>query len=215
MNRKFLASLVWLLICSSYIFAQNTYTISGIVKDQKETLPGAAIYISGYKISTVTNNEGKFSIPNLAPGNYDVLVQMIGYLPYSKNVVIADKSVNIEALLQENTVMLKEVVIKPDPNRMAHIALFKDFFIGKSPNAAQCKILNTNVLMINDDRENGMLTVRTNEFIVIENKALGYRLKYLLEYFEYNYKSKIIFYAGHPYFEEMKGGKSKDRKSVV
>ncbi|WP_199141383.1 carboxypeptidase-like regulatory domain-containing protein [Pedobacter sp. ASV12] len=212
MNRKFLASLVWLLICSSYIFAQNTYTISGTVKDQKETLPGAAIYISGYKISTVTNNEGKFSIPNLAPGNYDVLVQMIGYLPYSKNVVIADKSVNIEALLQENTVMLKEVVIKPDPNRMAHIALFKDFFIGKSPNAAQCKILNTNVLMINDDRENGMLTVRTNEFIVIENKALGYRLKYLLEYFEYNYKSKIIFYAGHPYFEEMKGGKSKQKK---
>lgn len=212
MNRKFLASLVWLLICSNYIFAQNTYTISGTVKDQKETLPGAAIYISGYKISTVTNNEGKFSIPNLAPGNYDVLVQMIGYLPYSKNVVIADKSVNIEALLQENTVMLKEVVIKPDPNRMAHIALFKDFFIGKSPNAAQCKILNTNVLMINDDRENGMLTVRTNEFIVIENKALGYRLKYLLEYFEYNYKSKIIFYAGHPYFEEMKGGKSKQKK---
>lgn len=210
--RKFLVSLMLLLSCCSLAFAQNTYTITGIVKDKKETLPGAAVYISGYKIATATNNEGKFSIPNLAPGSYDVLVQMIGYLPFSKNVVISDKSVNIEAILQENAVMLKEVVIKPDPNRAAHIALFKDFFIGKSPNATQCKILNTDVLIINDDKENGMLTVRTNEFLIIENKALGYRLKYLLEYFEWNYKTKIIFYAGHPSFEEMKGSKSKQKK---
>ncbi len=212
MNRKSLVCFILLLVCGTAVFAQHTYTLSGTVKDQKETLPGAAVYISGYKISTVTNNDGKFSIPNLAPGSYDVLVQMIGYLPYSKNVVIADKSINIEALLQENAVMLKEVVIKPDPNRMAHIALFRDFFIGKSPNAAQCKILNTDVLMTNDDKENGMLTVRANEFLIIENKALGYRLKYLLEYFEWNYRTKIVFYAGHPYFEEMKGSKSKQKK---
>lgn len=212
MNMKSLVCLLLLTVCSLGAIAQNTYTISGTVKDKKETLPGAAVYISGYKISTVTNNDGKFSIPNLAPGSYDVLVQMIGYLPFSKNVVISDKSISIEVILQENAVMLKEVVIKPDPNRARHIALFKDFFIGKSPNAAECKILNTNVLIINDDRENSMLTVRTNEFLIIENKALGYRLKYLLEYFEFNYKTKIIFYAGHPYFEEMKGSKAKQKK---
>lgn len=210
--RKFLVGFLFLIVCTSGASAQNTYTISGTVKDKKETLPGAAVYIGGYKISTVTNNDGKFAISNLAPGSYDVLVQMIGYLPFSKNVIISDKSVSIEALLQENTVMLKEVVIKPDPNRAAHIALFKDFFIGKSPNAAQCKIMNTDVLLINDDKENGMLTVRTNEFLIIENKALGYRLKYLLEYFEWNYRTKIVFYAGHPFFEEMKGSKSRQKK---
>ena len=70
--------------------AQNTFNISGVVRDQKETLPGASIYVSGYKIATLTDADGKFTLPNLKPGNYDILVQMIGYLPFSKNEICID-----------------------------------------------------------------------------------------------------------------------------
>ncbi|WP_316772491.1 carboxypeptidase-like regulatory domain-containing protein [Pedobacter frigiditerrae] len=195
--------------CSS-AFTQS-FSITGTVKDKIGALPGAAVYLSGYKIATVTDNEGKFTLGKLAPGNYDILVQMIGFLPYTKNILISNKSENVAIVLQENTTMLKEVIIKPDPNRPYYIALFKDFFIGKTPNSAECTILNTDVLTFDDDKTAGLLTVKANDFLVIENKALGYKIKYLLQDFEYNYKSKIVYFAGLPSFEDLKGSKSKQK----
>lgn len=199
-----------------FVFINNTiaqtYSISGNVKDNMGALPGAAIFVGNYKIATVTDNNGNFSLPKLGPGNYDILVQMIGYYPYSKNVTIKDQPLNVAIVLKENATMLKEVVIKPDPNRPYYIALFKDFFIGKTPSAAECSILNTDVLTFNDDKEAGTLTVNASDFIIIENKALGYKIKYLLNDFEYNYKSKIIFYAGHQSFEELKGSNAKQKR---
>lgn len=212
MVKKLLLNFILITCISLYSFAQNTYSITGIVKDKKETLPGASVFISGYKIATSTNSEGQFALPKLAPGNYDILVQMIGYLPYSKNIIISDKSINIEVLLTENTTLLNEVVIKPDPNRAYYIALFKDFFIGKTPNASECKILNENILGVDDDIPNSLLTIRASDFLLIENKALGYRIKYLLKNFEYNYRTKIFYYAGLPSFEELKGGSAKQKK---
>ncbi len=190
-------------------FGQATFSINGTVRDDKETIPGAAIYLSGTKISTISNNEGKFSIGNLPAGNYDLLIQVVGYLPYAKSILIADKSVQVDATLKANTVTLNEVVIKPDPNRLAYLNLFKDYFIGRTPNAKDCKILNSEVLLIDYDKRNRVLTVTSNEFLIIENKALGYRIKYLLQNFEYDYKTQIVFFAGFPYFEEMKGSKAK------
>lgn len=211
MNKSLLI-LILFTVFSKVTLAQSTYTISGTIKDNKETLPGAAIYVSGYKIATVSNEEGKFTLPKLLPGSYDILVQLMGYLPYSKNVVISDKPVTLNVTLQENVNLLREVVIKPDPNRAYLLALFKDFFIGKTPNAVNCKILNTDVLIIDDDKTQRLLTIKASDFLIIENKALGYRLKYLLEYFEYDYKTKIIFYAGHPFFEDMKGNNASKKR---
>lgn len=115
------------------VFAQDNFSISGTVRDEKETIPGAAIYLSGTKISTITNTDGKFTISKLPAGNYDVLVQVVGYLPYSKSVIISDKSVNMDVLLTSNPVMLNEVVIKPDPNRLAYLSLFKEFLLEEHP----------------------------------------------------------------------------------
>ena len=206
--------IITLLLFGNEAFCQNTFSIAGTVRDKVETLPGAGVYISGYKLATVTNNRGKFIIPNLQPGSYDILVQMIGYLPLSKKITITDKAVEVELKLTENSTLLKEVVIKPDPNRAYYLDLFKQFFIGKTPNAEQCKILNTNVLLIDGDTRHQILTVKATDFLVIENQALGYRIKYLLEQFEYNFDTKILFYAGYPSFEEMKGSQNKQNKWI-
>lgn len=196
------------------ILAQESFQISGVVKDNKEVLPGASIYVSGYKIATVSNGEGKFTLPKLAPGNYDILVQMIGYLPFTKNVALVDKSVTVELKLTESTTKLNEVVIKPDPDRAYHLNMFKDFFIGKTPNAEQCKIVNPNVIDFDYDKKKRILTAKSNDFLIIENLALGYKIKYLLEQFEYNFNERMLFYAGYPTFEEMKGSNSKQRRWI-
>lgn len=209
MSLKPTALLFLLLLIKLNAVAQGTFTISGVVRDDKETIPGAAIYLSGTKISTITNNEGKFNIGKLPAGNYDVLIQVVGYLPYSKSVSISDKNIHIDATIKANAVTLQEVVIKPDPNRLAYLNLFKEFFIGRTPNAKECKILNSEVLNIDYDKQARVLSVNSREFLIIENKALGYRIKYLLQNFEYDYRSRIVYFAGFPFFEEMKGSKSK------
>ncbi|TKC05719.1 carboxypeptidase-like regulatory domain-containing protein [Pedobacter polaris] len=213
MFRALLLSLI-LLFSGIQTYAQSTFSISGIVRDQKETLPGAAIYVSGYKIATQTDNNGKFILANLKPGNYDILVQMVGYLPFSRNIIISDKSIQVDFLLKDNPVMLNEVVIRVDPNRQKYINQFKNYFIGKSPNAKLCKILNPNVLRVDFDVTKSLLTVKTDEFLIVENKALGYRIKYMLDYFEYNSRTNIIYYSGKPFFEELKASNAKKKKYI-
>ncbi len=211
MFKSFTGILFFLLLFSISGSAQNL-SISGLVKDKRgETLPGAGIYLSGYKAATVTTNEGKFILSNLKPGNYNVLVEMMGYLPFTKNVILSDKSAAVEIILDENTIQLQEVVIRVDPNRERYIELFKEFFIGKTPNAKKCKLLNPQALYVDYDNKSRLLTVKSNEFLVIENKALGYRLKYLLQYFEYDYNTRIVYYSGLPNFEELKGSKAKKK----
>ena len=209
----------WLLLLIPILFltldgsAQGSLSIAGTVKDIKgEPLPGAGIYLSGYKIATVSDNTGKFTLPGLKPGSYDVLVQMIGFLPYTKNVILSDKSISIEIIVKESVTQLKEVVINIDPNRQFYINRFKDQFIGKTPNSEKCKILNPEVLITEYDKERRILRVTADEFLIVENQALGYRIKYLLKYFESNFESNIIFFSGLPHFEELKGSKSKKRK---
>lgn len=209
-----LRNLLLLLLFSNASFGQALFSISGTVKDKTEVLAGASIYLSGYKITTITNGNGKFTLADLKPGNYDILVQMIGYQPYSKNILITDKSVVVELKLTESTTQLNEVVIKPNPNYARYISLFKEFFIGKTVNASQTQILNTQVLSVDEDIENYSVTIKASDFLLIENQALGYRIKYLLEQFEYNFGTKVLYYAGYSTFEEMKGSNSEQKKWI-
>lgn len=209
---KYLLGITFLLLFCLHSNAQNLYSITGTVKDKKgETMPGAGIYLSGYTTATAANNDGQFTLNKLKPGSYEVVVQMVGYLPFSKSVIISDKSVNVTLILTENTVQLSEVVIRADPNREKYYQIFKEFFIGKTPNSAKCKILNPQVLYIKYDGDHDILSVTSNEFLVVENKALGYRLKYMLNLFEYNYNTRIVYFSGLPVFEDLKGSGSKRR----
>ncbi|WP_316745682.1 carboxypeptidase-like regulatory domain-containing protein [Pedobacter gandavensis] len=206
---------ILLLLTGFSCFAQNSFNISGTIKDKAGiTIPGAGVYLSSYKIATVSNNDGQFILSNLKPGNYDVLIEMMGYLPFSKNVVISDKSVKIEVQLKENTVQLQEVIIKADPDRDKYIKQFIAQFIGRTPNAEKCKILNPQVIQAYFDRAENKLSVTANEFLIIENKSLGYRIKYMLEYFERDLKNNIVYYSGHPYYEELPGSKSKKKEWI-
>ncbi|SFA60572.1 CarboxypepD_reg-like domain-containing protein [Pedobacter suwonensis] len=202
---------LFFLLVVKICFAQQNYVLSGTVKDKRgEVLPGAGVYVSGYKMATVTDNNGNYILP-LKPGNYDILVQLIGYKTVNKNIIIANKAIKLDLVLEESITQLSEVTIKPDPNRAHYIAMFKDFFIGTTPNAQQCKMINPNVLLVDYNRDEAKLTVKTNQFLIIENQALGYRIKYLINNFEYSSRTKIIYYEGFPYYEDLKGSARKKK----
>ncbi len=204
----------FLLLNLVHVLAQQNLSLSGAVKDRKNIgLPGVGVYVSGYKIATVSDHTGAYTL-SLKPGNYDILFQSIGYKAINRNVVIADKPVKLDIVLEESTTQLSEVTIKPDPNRDRYVNLFRDFFLGTTTNARLCTILNPEILQIDYDKETGTLRVKTDDFLIIENKALGYRIKYLVNDFLYDYNQKIIFYEGYPYYEELEGSKSRKKKWV-
>jgi hypothetical protein len=192
--------------------AQETFTISGIVKDREGRLmPGAGILLGSYKRGTVADDNGRFRINGLKSGNYTVLVEMIGYETVSKGVLVSNGSSHVEIILTDNVKLLKEVEIRPDPNRQRYIKLFKKTFIGTTSNAELCEILNPEVLYTDYDHKNQILRVSADDLIIVENKALGYRIKYLLKYYERDGQTGVVVFYGYPYFEELKASGRKRR----
>ncbi|RYZ94407.1 MAG: hypothetical protein EOP47_27900, partial [Sphingobacteriaceae bacterium] len=62
------------------------------------------------------------------------------------------------------------------------------------------------------NRKKHVLHVKADDFLIVENKGLGYRLKYLLNDFEFNYKTKIVYYNGFPYFEDLQGTEKEKKR---
>ena len=195
------------------VSVQETYQISGVVKDREGSpVPGARILLSNYKIGTVADSQGRFVISGLKSGNYNLVVEMMGFQPLSNNVLITNSPANIEVFLSDQVKLLNEVVIMADPNRKKYINLFKKSFIGTTLNAKHCDILNPEVLYTVYDTDNQILKVTADELLLIENKALGYRIKYLLRYYEKDEQTGVVVFYGYPYFEEIEARPRKRRK---
>lgn len=187
--------------------------LKGTVKDASgNPVPGAGVYVSNSKKATVTNSDGHFTFSSMDPGTYDILVQMIGFNPKQAHVSLLEKNEEVQIVLTESLINISEVVIKPDPDRPHYMALFRNYFIGKSPNSLLCKILNPEVIRFNYDRKSKVLTATADDFIIIENKALGYRIKYLLQGFSSDATTHIVYYEGYPNFEELAGTNRMKRK---
>ena len=69
---------IFLLI--SIAFSQSG-SITGYITDsgKKEPLIGANIYVMGTSLGTASNDEGRYTIVNVAPGDYTLKISYIGY----------------------------------------------------------------------------------------------------------------------------------------
>jgi hypothetical protein len=83
--------------------------------------------------------------------------------------------------------------------------LFKAVFIGGSGFADKCLIRNTDALRFVYVSSSHQLRVYASEPLIIENKALGYRITVTLADFTYNTESKDVDYLFYSLFQEMVG----------
>ena len=205
--------IVLMLCFAANIYAQDRYTISGTVKDDKgQILPGATVFLTGTKIITACDASGEFNLLNVSPGSYELVVKMLGFMPETVPVTLKSSALSLSVALKPKTNQLNEVNISFDPNWDAHYAEFKRRFLGTTPNAADCKILNPKALHFHYSKRSRKLTASAEDFIVIENNALGYKINYLLNSFEYNDSTYILKYQGSPSFEELKAKSEKQFK---
>lgn len=108
---KFLACVFFSLIASS-VFSQKGSITGTILDERNDPMIGANIIIENTKIGSVTDFNGKFTIQNIDPGKYTVIISSIGYKKQKQSIdVIAGKAASINMSLKEDILQLEQVVV--------------------------------------------------------------------------------------------------------
>jgi len=196
-------------------FAQ--FTITGRVLNQtdKKPIAGASVFLSNATTGGVSSENGTFILKNIKNGKYKLVISVVGFEINTQILLMENNDIKVEdVFLKPVEKQLKEVVIKSDPNRSLYLSMFKEQFLGKSDLATECKILNPEVLDLDFDEKTNTLTASSNDFLEIENDALGYKIKYQLDDFEWinNPGSPVIRIRGDFLFVELKGSRSEERR---
>jgi hypothetical protein len=187
------------------------FTVSGVVLDSatREPLPGASVYCHNTTIGTATSKQGEFSL-ELKPGGFDLIFSYTGYT--TQELRISTETHNLEILLVKEDKSLGEVVIRSSNEVPDGWEKYGDFFtsnfIGSTPAAAQTELTNHEVLKFYYYKRTNKLKVLATEPLVVNNKALGYHLRYQLDSFVYYYNTKLNTYRGYCLFSEMEGSDS-------
>jgi hypothetical protein len=90
---------------ASPLFAQATGTINGRIVDQADAvLPGVTINLkntdTGATRSTLTNEQGVYSLPALERGTYEIVTELSGFAPATRKVeLIAGSTVTVDLQL--------------------------------------------------------------------------------------------------------------------
>ncbi|MEJ7557856.1 MAG: carboxypeptidase-like regulatory domain-containing protein [Pedobacter sp.] len=201
---KTILCVLFLFFSALVVNGQATLGISGVVKNVAgEPVDAATVFINGSKQITKTDSKGEFLFNNVGSGTYQLVVNMIGYASVKQNVVLQFQSAKLNITLTEKQIVLAEVVIGDGSERAKQIKTFIKNFLGESENAKGCTITNTNLLEFSTRQT--LLEATTSDFLIIENKALGYKIRYLLRNFRFNSGTGITSYDGESLFENMEG----------
>ncbi|NQU27834.1 MAG: TonB-dependent receptor, partial [Candidatus Marinimicrobia bacterium] len=81
---------------------QNTAEIFGTISDGAtgQSLAGANILIKNTYIGTASANDGSFHIPRLEPGNYNLVITMMGYRRQVQLVMVSDTSLSVKIAIK-------------------------------------------------------------------------------------------------------------------
>src|SRR6202012_6011664 len=104
----------------------------------------------------------------------DLVASFVGYQDFSQTILVGKDIININIPLLPKVNQLRGVVITTPANWKKNWEEFRKAFIGTSENAKNCEVINPHVVnMVNSGRRH-TLEAWSNDFLVIENKALGY-----------------------------------------
>lgn len=207
---KNLIVLLLSVTCYTMSIAQEkSFSIIGKVIDaeSKQPLTNASAYCQNTTQGTISNNQGLFYM-RLPNGGYDLVVTYTGY--EKKLIRISDNQASADTLLLELAKVdqsLSEVAVvasTADPNGLEKYGkFFNQNFIGNTGFASQCSIENPEVLRFFYSKKRNRLKITAREDLIINNYSLGYKIRYQLDSFSYDYTSNITQYTGSPLFQEM------------
>ena len=89
-------------------------TLKGVVSDEEKNIPliGANVFIEDTNIGAATDMEGRFIIAGITPGNYQVIISMIGYERKSVIVkILGNETVELDFSLHSAVLQLANVTV--------------------------------------------------------------------------------------------------------
>jgi len=189
--------------------------IKGTILEEgtKSTISTAAIYYAGTFVGTLADKNGNFELDISKNTLMPLTISSIGYYSLTLTEYSTEKPLII--YLTPKLYELKEVVISSRPlfrKRKEYLKLFKDVFLGTTYNARNCEIINENDITFYYDSSQDTLKAIASKPILINNRALGYKIRYYLDKFEYYENSGTFFFKGSIIFIEDLISEKTDKK---
>jgi hypothetical protein len=194
----FFVTLLFLINCCycTLLNAQTTTDISGTVTNAEtgEPIRGARVFLAETSIGAITTSTGSFTLRRVPAGTYQITASSLGYSTRKEPLTVAPQSSSnirpseriLSALrLSPKAVQLEriEVTAQRDNSCADYLDRLSRMLLGTTPNAQRSRILNPEVIRCSFDKSNGQRTVRfeADEALIIDNNALGYRIRYHLD----------------------------------
>ena len=178
-------------------------TLTGTVRDgDGAPLAGANVYLSGTTRGDAADADGHYRIEGVPPGAYRVVASLVGYEAGTAEVTAgAGEAVETDFMLYGArwTVGFVRVEAPRDLRWQGQRAAFEAAFLGESTLADSTRIANPEVLEFREGV--GGLQATAAKPLVIENRALGYRLTYDLRGFALS--ETEVRYDGDERFEPL------------
>jgi hypothetical protein len=179
--------------------------IRGTILDKSDNskIYSASIYLNGTFIGTLSDSNGNFELDISKNASMPLTISYIGYYSVTLTGFSTDKPLII--YLTPKVYEMNEVVISSKSlarKRRANLNIFKTVFLGTTANAQKCEIQNENDITFNYDSDRDTLKAFASKPILINNKALGYKITYYLDRFEYYKKDSSMLITGSQIFNE-------------
>lgn len=177
--------------------------LEGHVRDLAtgEGLEGVHIFVSRSGIGTISDDKGHYAF-TLPLGAHRLVVSRVGHKTQTHDVMIrAPRAYLLNYDLEEAVLELGEINVSDerDPDWDSHLASFIEFFLGETSNSEHVTIENPEVLDF--DLHDGALFATSSEPLVLNNRALGYRLEHHLHQFIVD--GDETWQDGESYFTEL------------
>ncbi len=211
--------LLLLLLCvSADSFAQNNIIYGKVWSANNDTpIANASIFISNTSKGTRSAPDGSFSITDVPLGKYDLIISCVGYqtinYTYTPNELPLNLKVKLELKLNQKDMVTVVPFEKDGWEKWGKT--FLESYLGTTDNSSDCKIINKEVIKFRFRRKENILEVQANDVIIVENKALGYRIKHQLEMFECDFTRKTVVNLGYPLFEAMETKSDRKQKKYA
>jgi hypothetical protein len=195
------------LLCSliSINIVAYNQVISGRILDNETKNPvfSAAVYFNGTSVGTLTDADGDFKLNILKFSTMPLSISAIGY--YSLSLPKYSTSEPNIIYLKPRIIELDEVVVNDKSHareRKYNLAVFRDVFLGTTENSFKTKITNESDIRFTYSPDKDTLKAFAIKPVLIDNKALGYKITYYLDKFEFNVRDSIFLIDGEIIFSE-------------
>jgi hypothetical protein len=177
--------------------------IHGTVLDKENhgKINFAYIYFNGTFVGTNSDKEGNFVLDISSYPSMPLTISALGY--YSVTLTVVSPSKPFIIFMKPKLYELNEVVISGkgyENERKRNEKLFTDTFLGTTRNARSCEI--TNIKDITFVSANDTLKAFASSPILIDNRALGYKVTYFLDEFVLDRKNESFYFSGNIIFNE-------------